>query len=122
MKRDMDLVRSILLEIEKQTSGFAFEAPKVSEYSKEKIVYHLYIMIQGGLLEAQPTQTAAAIIPMDFSYINLTWLGHEFIDNARDEGVWKKAKTIVAEKVGTISVGIMIQLLASLAKNHIGLP
>lgn len=122
MKRDMDLVRDILLAVEKETSGFALEPPKVNGYSKEQIVYHVYIMAQGGLLEAQPTQNQAAVIPMDFSFINLTWVGHEFIDTARDEGVWKKAKTIAGEKLGTISVGAMTQLLSSLVKSQLGLP
>ncbi len=79
-------------------------------------------MVQGGLLEAQSHQTSESVIPMDFSFINLTWTGHEFIDNARNEGVWKKAKTIVEEKLGTISVGVMTQLLNSLLKNQLGLP
>jgi hypothetical protein len=121
MKRDMDLVRDILLAVEKETSGFAFESPEVNGYSKEQIVYHIYIMVQGGLIEAQPTQTQAAVIPMDFSFINLTWAGHEFIDTARNEGVWKNAKTIVGEKLGTISVGAMTQLLSSLVKSQLGL-
>jgi hypothetical protein len=121
MKRDMDLVRSILLAVEKQTSGCALESPEINGYSKEQIVYHIYIMVQGGLLEAQPTQTQASVIPMDFDFINLTWAGHEFIDNARNEGVWKKAKTIVGEKLETISVGVMIQLVSSLVKHQFGL-
>jgi hypothetical protein len=121
MKRDMDLVRNILLVIEKETSGFVFEPPKLNGYSKEQIVYHIYIMAQGGLLEAQSRQTSESVIPIDFSFINLTWTGHEFIDNARNEGVWKNAKTIVGEKLGTISVGVMTQLLNSLLKSQLGL-
>ncbi len=51
----------------------------------------------------------------------MLWDGHEFLDNARNESIWKDAMKIVAEKGGSIAVGVLTQLLASIAKQQFGL-
>ncbi len=95
--------------------------PAIEGYSEEKIVYHVYIMKQGNLLDAEPMITAASTIPEFFYEIRLTWTGHEFLDAARDETIWKKAKSMAQEKVQSTTFGVLIQVLSSLAKNQLGL-
>ena len=50
MKRDMDLVRFILMAVEEQEHGFARDV-RFDGYTEEQIGYHAYIMIEGGLVE-----------------------------------------------------------------------
>lgn len=44
----------------------------------------------------------------------LTWEGHNFLDSARDEGIWREAKED-ATKAG----GISLELIGALAKGLI---
>lgn len=34
---------------------------------------------------------------------SLTWDGHEFLEAARDDSLWEKAKRLVLEKTGTLT-------------------
>ena len=45
MKRDMDLVRKILLEIEKQYKSTAIINLKIESYDMETVAYHCKILL-----------------------------------------------------------------------------
>jgi hypothetical protein len=51
----------------------------------------------------------------------LTWSGHEFLDNARNESIWKETMKTVKEKGGSVGIGILTQVLTSVAKQQFGL-
>lgn len=120
MKCDVDLVRQILLEIENQEVGYAPTDFMIDSYTYEQFRYHAYIMIQGGLIEGIDctdfNSTSPQAIPK-----NLTWAGHEFLKVARNDTLWKKAKDMVEERGGAITVAVLSQLLSSLMKSHFGL-
>jgi hypothetical protein len=42
MKRDMDLVRAILITMENHDKGFAPDVIEIPDYSEEQIGYHIY--------------------------------------------------------------------------------
>ena len=117
MKRDMDLVRQILVEVEKwphQHRGvLAFEGR-----SHEEIAYHVKLLCQAGLMEAIDATSTSGLnwIPR-----SLTWEGHEFLDAARDDTRWNRTKALVKDKAGAVSFEIKKQLLVSLAKQAVGL-
>lgn len=48
MKRDMDLVRLLILEVEGE------EEVNLSGYTDEQKLYHKYLLIDAGLAEGQP--------------------------------------------------------------------
>lgn len=50
MKRDMDLVREILLEIEKSYVSTAIRDLQIDGYDKETIAYHCKILHEAGLV------------------------------------------------------------------------
>jgi hypothetical protein len=50
----------------------------------------------------------------------LTWHGHEFADNARNDQTWKKAIQVVGEKLGSASFEAVSSLLAQLVKQALG--
>lgn len=120
MKYDMDLVRHILLEIENQEFGYAPTNFIIDSYTHEQIRYHAYIMMQGGLIEGVDCTDFDSTSPQAIPK-NLTSAGHEFLKVARNDTLWKKAKDIVEEKGGAITVAVLSQLLSSLMKNHFGL-
>ena len=111
MKRDMDLVRKILLEVE----GVSFEGGwidlQIEGYSENEVSYHVLLLAEAGLIEAidLSTNTSFAWAPK-----RLTWNGHEFIEASRDENRWEKAKTIMKEKAGGFVYDVLKTLLIQL--------
>ena len=63
MKRDMDLVRAILLEVEKHSDGFAPCELEIDGYTPEQIAYHAYIMGEAGLVHAIDTTHTGSSSP-----------------------------------------------------------
>jgi hypothetical protein len=78
MKRDMDLVRKIVLMLEDHPSGSAPES-KIDGYTEEEIGYHLYLLVDAGLADGDiirvGNETPVAIIN------SLKSAGHDFAES-----------------------------------------
>ena len=120
MKRDLDLIRQMLLAIENAPAGFAPEL-RIEGYADAQVGYHAYLLIDAGLARGADVTTHGSEGP-EAIIQSLTWEGHEFIEAARDESRWKKAKDIAASKGGGLTLDVMKALLISLAKSALGLP
>ena len=119
MKRDMDLVRGILLALEEHEFGFAPRELKVEGYTEEQISYHAYIMMEGGLVEGCDVTAISSDSPgADLS--RLTWSGHEFLDVAREDGQWKEAKGLL-DKVGGAAFVVWQTVLTKLVLKSLGM-
>lgn len=120
MKRDLNLVRSLLLHFEAKPNDAMDSRPVVPEYTDLEVKYHLLLMYEAGLLRAEPelSKTSRIIKVHPFS---LTWNGHEFLDAARNDSLWRKATSTVSSKTGTISFAVLQALLISLAKEKLGI-
>ena len=115
MTRDMDTIRQILLAIEK-------EELSELELDESKLKYHTHLLVDAGFIEATDVTTRDDARQNLRAYVvhGLTWAGHEFIDAARDDGIWAKAKKSVS-KIGSVSMPIWINLLTMYAKRQLGL-
>jgi len=115
MKRDIDLVRKILLIMEKNPEPIFGGAIDIEGVSEDELHLHLRLMDEAGLIKAINTSSHSGIY-----YIPqwITWNGYEFLDAARDDKRWKKAKGI-AEKITTVTFDILIKILTSLATDQL---
>ena len=114
MKRDMDLIRAILLKVEESTSlgGCQIELPG---YSEEEQYYNAKQAQDAGLIEARfaPGST-------DFHVLRLTYAGHEFLDAARNDTTWAKAKETVLKNTGSLTVEGLKIVLSALIRHALG--
>jgi hypothetical protein len=122
MKRDMDMVRNLMLRIEAQPSLEADspvsrvyslntrDAPlRVSDEDPANLHYHMRLLGDAGYLDLTPTQFEGS-----FNFRALSWKGHEFLDSVRDDEVWRKTKQ------GALAAGgFTFELLADLAKGFV---
>lgn len=107
MKRDMDLVRLILLAVE-SGPALADGTPTVVGYDAETIAYHLLIMGEAGLvLVRTPTPPGSSL---QVRVLRLTWAGHEFLESVRDDSQWRTVKT-QTEKAG----GLVFEMIKAVA-------
>lgn len=117
MKRDMDLVRELLLRLEAipmpAVGGIALtyddKSLAVEGKSVEEVAYALKLIRDAGFLKVTPTQPANGV-----AFLGMTWAGHDFVDTIRDPEIWTKTKE-GATKAG----GFTVDLLADLAKGLI---
>lgn len=127
MKLNHDLVRSLLLSIESSDNPHGFSPREVTEFienndfSKNDIGYTV-----NKLKEARFVTGEATISGDDYYIINpgnLTYDGHEFLDNIRDDGVWKDTKEI-ASKFSSVSASflskIAVGVISEIIKKQIG--
>jgi len=115
MKRDMDLVRLILLKIEEQPYTGAWVELDINDYLPEEITYHVLLLVEANLIEADDVSSMSSI---DWKPKRLTWQGHEFIEAARDDNRWNQAKTTMA-KFGGFVFEIGKQVLLELIKSEL---
>lgn len=120
MKRDLELVRKILLTIEDSPGGYAPDL-KIDGYTDSQIGYHAYLIIDAGLAHGSDISSMGRDSP-EGMITNLNWAGHEFAEAARDDTRWKKAMNIVKDKSGSVTMDVLKELLTSLMKAAIGLP
>lgn len=50
MKRDMDLVRKILMALEDNPTGYFKDEMTIDGYTEEDVGYHCYLLLQAGLV------------------------------------------------------------------------
>lgn len=97
MERDMDLIRLILLEIEKEYRSTPLYGLKVEGYDMETIAYQCELLYQHGLISDYGSQYGDDTIT-DFAVGHLTWEGHDYLDKIRDNSRWGKIKKVLKEK------------------------
>lgn len=116
----MDLVRTLIHSIEDNPTGFAPNDLGIEGYNKEEIGYHLYIMMEAGLIRGADVTTHGSKSPEAIA-TGLTWAGHEFADAARDPDRWEKAMQLTKEKTGSVTLEVLVKLLTSLMSSALGL-
>jgi len=126
MKRDMDLVRKILFAMEQDETNMRFDyerLPEVEGDREDVVYYHMQIMAQADLLHVnvQEIPTGNPNQPFSYTTYSISWNGHEFLDAARENTRWEKAKSTM-ERAGGVILPVLMQLLTSYVKTELKLP
>jgi len=118
MKRDMDLVRKILFQVEAHQAPDAPFEVDVPGYSQEQIAYHVRLLAAAGLLRAMDFSGNG---PLDWQPQSLTWSGHEFLDATRSDTTWHKVKAEIKDKGVSLTFELVKQLAVKFTMSAIGL-
>jgi hypothetical protein len=101
MKRDWDLIRDILIEIENAEDMDAFlnfsengylYPESLEKYGNEKINYHLQLLVNADFISTSDDDYG------EKEMSGLTWKGHEYAEKLRDNERWEKIKIYISEK------------------------
>jgi hypothetical protein len=103
MKRDLDLIRKLILAVEELPTGSVLSDMEIDGYSAEQMGYHSYLVVNAGLAEGIDVETMMDTSP-NWQIINLTAAGHDFADAARSEVNWKKATVLAGVVKGTLGL------------------
>ena len=118
MKRDMDLIREILLAIESYPESDAYNLNlSFPGHSEDEVSYHCRLLSDAMMIDAKSLQTMGE--PEEWMLKGMTWTGHEFLEASRDDSRWNKAKKIISEKTGSFSFEILKSILMDLMKGAV---
>lgn len=119
MKRDLDLVRTILLHLEAKEGNkpcWGEELPIPGENSLD-LAYHSNILAQAGLIDFEPVTTENGRI-IKCHVFSLSWKGHEYLDTIRDPDIWERTKA-GAKKAGGFSLDVLAAIARALIKSKV---
>lgn len=118
MRLNNDCIREILLYIEEHTD---YECCFVDvdnivdhlNYDKNTIYYHIKMISQAKLVD---NVLFADMRPYEVS--NLSWNGHQYLDNIRDNKVWSMIKEHT-NKLSSVSLQILISLAPKIIEKYL---
>lgn len=118
MKRDLDLARRLLADIEARGTDCSVSVLRNgSEHdTEERVRYHLRLLIDAGLLK-EVDRTASGI-----PCIRLTHEGHELLELSRSETRWRDALRLCHQRTGGQSLAVVRSILSRWAAAGAGLP
>jgi hypothetical protein len=124
MKRDMDLIRDIMLEIEDGRKVFEIRSDAMSEAlgvpnegslsreEAERWSHHL------GLISGNEFVIFRRAAGGFWVVESISWKGHDFIDAVRDPEIWSQTKSGI-EKVGGFTLDLIVAMAKGLLKKKI---
>src|SRR5699024_4384362 len=116
MKLNIECIRDVLLTSEEETDlsnevlniDTLTVMPRLNCYKEDDIVYTIKKLKEARYIEADVKLYPEGHIAM---IKHLTDEGHMYLDNIRDDGIWKKAK----EKASKISSSVSINIISNIA-------
>lgn len=124
MKRDLDLIRQIMLTLEeKMEYGKNFKSAQLIEVmqdktlSVEKLAYHLGLLVENDLIRAKEHKFSND--PTQYLINTITSTGQDFIDTIRQDTTWNKIKE-KASSIGGFTLPLLIDIGTEYLKKQIG--
>lgn len=118
MKRDWDVIRAVLTEVEglseQQRNDFGYGEGEHFENDPAK-VEHALLLYRERFIEAIDCSTLAG--PGILSP-RLTWAGHDLLDTIRSKPVWERVKTLARDK-GLELTSDAVKALGGVALNQV---
>lgn len=119
MKRDWDIIRDILLALERSPRPQALvTAESLAEHDEQAVAYNMLLLVDGGYAEGRFIHSslgdghiAAATL------IRLTNAGHDLLHAVRQQSVWEKIKTKFAENSLDMSAELVIKVGKSIIES-----
>lgn len=120
MKRDMELIRSLLAEIESTPAGGWYDTESSSLSADiETLGEHLLLLEEAGYIRSVDQDRSGHA-----TCRGLTWAGHEFLAALRSDTIWQKCKAMLREKalsVAGVPLQVIQELCVAVARSELGL-
>ncbi|MBO1064740.1 DUF2513 domain-containing protein [Anabaena sp. 54] len=120
MKRDWNLVRQILLQTESSPPGVYIQSFTCEGFDRATIIEHIEIMIESKLLDGVVYKTSM-VGCASFVVYKITWEGHNFLEDARNDTIWKKVMAEAKDRGTSTSFVVINGLLTKAAQKFAGL-
>lgn len=116
MKRNFDLIRQILLDVEALPPSKTLKEFNYPEYDAQTIDAHIELLAKENFIEVKTIKAFGGHVQYEIK--SLTWKGHDFVRPAKDKSIWDKVKETALSKTGTITLDLLLELLKAEAKSR----
>lgn len=120
MRRDMDLIRDILVKLENLEESEFRGYFTVDGFEPKIVDYHLELLRGHGLVKGEYTLGDRKI----WISLNLTYSGHDFLKSLSSETIWSKVKEGVKSKgmeIGQVPIEVLKEYAKYEFKKILGL-
>ena len=93
MKRDIDVIRTILLEAERRDAMWSINELVTADRPLDLVGYNGKLLVDAAYLDG-----ASLLSSLDVAVMGLAWKGHDLLDAVRDATVFDKIKTMLRTK------------------------
>jgi len=117
MKRDLDLIREILLTLEAETPLEAIAGHTIQDLNA-----HLVLAIEAGLLVGATQPLAGLEDDWPLAIVQrLSWAGYDFLDAARSPNRWAQVRSQILKAGGQWTLDLVKELLQQELRSQLGL-
>jgi hypothetical protein len=120
MKRDLDLVRQLMLQIEALPAAPPVQY-RMSEIEDPVLLAHLELLIEAGLVNGRISRSQGTRGDV-ISVSGLTWHGHEWVEMVRSQSLWNEVKSAVLDGGGVLTFELTKAVAAKLFRARLALP
>jgi hypothetical protein len=107
MKRDMELIRQIMINVEDDKYQYG-QRISLDGVTMETCAYHVALIFDAGLAEGRILETNMCPYAGALIY-RLTSAGHDFCDGIRQDTIWNKAKEHVLKPGASYGLSILVE-------------
>jgi hypothetical protein len=118
MQCDHELIKKILLAVEAKKNLIPDEIT-IDGYDETTVAYHCLLLNDAGFIEASFEETLNGNVTPFVR--RMTWSGVEFLQAARNDTIWEKAKKVLKDKSVSVPISLLTDLLRSLLKETLSL-
>ena len=119
MKRDLDLVRQILLQIEALPAGPPAQY-RMSEIEDPVLLAHFELVLASGLVNGKISRSQSSRGDV-ISISGLTWEGHEWIETVRSQSVWDETKSTLLDSGAALTYDLTKAVATRILRGRLGL-
>jgi len=124
MKRDLDLIREIMLVLEDKmeydedfTSDRLYEIMQNEILTHAKLFYHIELLAEGNFIKIEEYKYMGG---RDFIVNTITSEGQDFLDTIRQKKTWDIVKGKASE-IGGSSISLIVEIGKDYLKKQIGI-
>ena len=118
MKRDFDLIRQIMRDIEDLPAGSGSGTPSYQDVDRQTVTAHVILLIDAGLVNGKVLTTTQG---PRLRISGLTWAGYDFLAVAKDDTMWAKAKKTVLAPAAGATWAVVLEWMKAESMKHFGL-
>ena len=125
MKLNHDCVRDVLLYIEENASysntvNQEVIATNFQNHDKFELIYAIEKLYETNYINGSKHNALNGPYPF-FNIVDISYDGHEFLDNIRNDNVWTETKQTILENIGSASLSIVSTVAAAITTRWLGL-
>lgn len=121
MKRDMEIIRRILLNVEDDKYAYG-EWVSLEGVPQRTVAYHVALLFDAGLAEGKVIESIECLHETAMVF-RLTSAGHDFCDGIRQDTIWNKAKEHILKPGTSYGLSILVEYVKVQVRERVfGIP